>query len=394
MSGDVLRCSHARSPLFPAVPPLFRAVWSRVARPRGRGAPRWYAERRLVPLSPISSRSARSHGNLARQSETEQDRARPSKTEQDRARPSKDTRLPRASPGGADGEEGFRQRTQERVLARILAWLSLPVSPRIDYSGKGRNRAHSSFCARRINWGYCTAAPDGSWPRRPWRRLSLADAPAAIPAGRSARRPAAEPTRARVGAAPGNPPCGGGSGGIPSWRGAAGQGSRAAGAKGLECQQIASSRRRHDHRERHRVRARGQTPAVQRHGVRPEQGLEPITDGASCDRCDVTLSGDPIATCADGHERALRAGERARRGGYPAGRPARQVAAPDHAAEGRGVRRQPDRGRGGPPAAQQGGGPPPEDRADDRRLGRAGVPAVQDGNRRVGVHAGGGRRAR
>ena len=199
-------------------------------------------------------------------SEAERNRARPSKTET-----KKTPDCPAPPPGGADGEEGFRQRTQERVLARILAWLSLPVSPGSITLGMGGTGHTRPSAPGGIKWGYCTAAPDGSWPRRPWRRPSMAGCSCGDPGGTIGATSGGGAGQSAGGAAP-REPRGGRLRGNPLPGGERRLRRHERRVRGARMPAGRLSRRRHDHRERHRVRARGQTPAVQRDRLRPEQG--------------------------------------------------------------------------------------------------------------------------
>ncbi|CAN91627.1 hypothetical protein predicted by Glimmer/Critica [Sorangium cellulosum So ce56] len=89
---------------------------------------------------------------------------------------------------------------------------------------------------------------------------------------------------------------GGGSGGIPFLAGSGGSGVTSGGCEGLECQQIACPGGGTTTVSGTVYEPAGKLPLYNVTVYVPNRELEPITDGASCDRCDVTLSGDPIAT--------------------------------------------------------------------------------------------------
>ncbi|WP_437534042.1 carboxypeptidase regulatory-like domain-containing protein [Sorangium sp. So ce726] len=96
---------------------------------------------------------------------------------------------------------------------------------------------------------------------------------------------------------------GGGSGGIPFQAGSGGflagsggSGVTSGGCEGLECQQIACPGGGTTTVSGTVYEPAGKLPLYNVTVYVPNRELEPITDGASCDRCNVTLSGDPIAT--------------------------------------------------------------------------------------------------
>ncbi|WP_437289547.1 carboxypeptidase regulatory-like domain-containing protein [Sorangium sp. So ce406] len=88
---------------------------------------------------------------------------------------------------------------------------------------------------------------------------------------------------------------GSGLGGIPLYPETGGSGV-GTGCEGLECQQIACEGGRKTTVSGTVYAPAGQLPLFNVIVYVPNRELDPITDGASCDRCGVTLSGDPIAT--------------------------------------------------------------------------------------------------
>jgi hypothetical protein len=89
---------------------------------------------------------------------------------------------------------------------------------------------------------------------------------------------------------------GSGFGGIPFLAGSGGSGVGSGGCEGLECQQITCPGGGTTTVSGTVYEPAGKLPLFNVTVYVPNRELEPITDGATCDRCDVTLSGDPIAT--------------------------------------------------------------------------------------------------
>ena len=140
--------------------------------------------------------------------------------------------------------------------------------------------------------------------------------------------------------------------------------------------------RRQDHRQRHGLRSgRPQRRSTTRSSTCPTPPSRRSPKGVSCDQCNGTATGSPIAsalTDATGHfvlDNAPVGSE------HPAGDPDRQVAAAGLDPDGDRVPGQPGRRRrpfAAAPAANQTEGHLPQDRAHDRALRRARVPAAQD----------------
>ncbi|WP_437735747.1 carboxypeptidase regulatory-like domain-containing protein [Sorangium sp. So ce1335] len=135
-----------------------------------------------------------------------------------------------------------------------------------------------------------------------WLLASAAIAPALI-AGCSCGDPGGTPASASsaggggaAGAAGAEPDAGGGFGGIPFYPGGGGSPVGTGGCEGLECQQIQCAAGGKTTVSGTVYEPAGKVPLYNVIVYVPNSELDPITDGASCDRCNVTLSGDPIAT--------------------------------------------------------------------------------------------------
>ncbi|MGK3991048.1 carboxypeptidase regulatory-like domain-containing protein [Sorangium sp. So ce136] len=89
---------------------------------------------------------------------------------------------------------------------------------------------------------------------------------------------------------------GSGLGGDPFIAGSGGSGVGSGGCEGLECQQVACEGGGKTTVSGTVYEPAGNIPLYNVMVYVPNRELAPITDGATCDRCDVTLSGDPIAT--------------------------------------------------------------------------------------------------
>lgn len=89
---------------------------------------------------------------------------------------------------------------------------------------------------------------------------------------------------------------GGGFGGTPFYAVSGGSAGGGGGCEGLECQQIACAGGGKTTVSGTVYEPAGDIPLYNVIVYVPNRELAPIPDGASCDRCSVTLSGDPIAT--------------------------------------------------------------------------------------------------
>ncbi|WP_437487966.1 carboxypeptidase regulatory-like domain-containing protein [Sorangium sp. So ce1014] len=89
---------------------------------------------------------------------------------------------------------------------------------------------------------------------------------------------------------------GGGFGGTPFLAGSGGSAVGSGGCEGLECQQVACPAGGKTTVSGIVYEPAGKLPLYNVIVYVPNRELDPITDGASCDQCNVTLSGDPIAT--------------------------------------------------------------------------------------------------
>ncbi|MGK3996284.1 carboxypeptidase regulatory-like domain-containing protein [Sorangium sp. So ce1024] len=87
-----------------------------------------------------------------------------------------------------------------------------------------------------------------------------------------------------------------GSGGIPFFPGSGGSAAGTGGCEGLECQKVTCAGGARTTVSGTVYEPAGTIPLYNVIVYVPNTELQPIPDGASCDRCSVTLSGDPIAT--------------------------------------------------------------------------------------------------